>query len=67
MPARNFSPDGTRIAYSARVSGAMDVFVIEAGGGVPKRLTWNPAGNRAAGWSPDGILRRRGPSRPLLK
>ena len=49
-----FSPDGTRIAYSARVGGANDVYLIDAGGGVPKRLTWSPEGNRAEGWTPDG-------------
>ena len=49
-----FSPDGTRIAYSARIAGAEDVYVIDANGGVPKRLTWNPMGNSAVGWTPDG-------------
>jgi tricorn protease len=49
-----FSPDGTRIAYSARVGGVNDVYLIDANGGVPKRLTWNPQGNVAAGWTPDG-------------
>ncbi len=49
-----FSPDGTRIAYSARIAGADDIYLIDANGGVPKRLTWNPMGNSAAGWTPDG-------------
>jgi tricorn protease len=49
-----YSPDGARIAYSARVAGADDVYVIDASGGVPKRITWNPMGNQAAGWTPDG-------------
>jgi tricorn protease len=49
-----FSPDGTRIAYSARVGGASDVYLIDASGGVPKRLTWDPAGNLAKGWTADG-------------
>ena len=49
-----FSPDGSRIAYSARIAGAEDVYVIDANGGVPKRLTWNPMGNSADGWTPDG-------------
>jgi tricorn protease len=32
----------------------VDVFVIPASGGVPKRLTWHPAPDRALGWTPDG-------------
>jgi len=49
-----FSPDGAKIAYSAKVAGATDVYLIDSTGGVPKRLTWNPMGNFAVGWSPDG-------------
>ena len=49
-----FSPDGTRIAYSARERGQTDVYVVSADGGVPRRLTWEPTGSRAEGWSADG-------------
>jgi tricorn protease len=49
-----FSPDGSRIAYSAKIAGAEDVYLISASGGVPKRLTWNPMGNGVVGWTPDG-------------
>ncbi len=49
-----YSPDGTRIAYSAQIAGAVDVYLIDANGGVPKRLTWNPMVNAAVGWTPDG-------------
>jgi len=49
-----FSPDGARIAYSARAHGLIDVYVVDARGGVPRRLTWEPMGNRAIGWTPDG-------------
>ena len=49
-----FSPDHTQIAYSTRVHGLMDVYVMSADGGVPRRLTWEPTGNRVAGWTPDG-------------
>ncbi len=48
-----FSPDGASIAYSARLHGNVDVYVIPASGGVPRRLTWHPSGNLVAGWSPD--------------
>ncbi len=49
-----FSPDGSRIAYSAHLSGSSDVYVIPATGGIPKRITWHPAGSLILGWTPDG-------------
>ncbi len=49
-----FSPDGTRIAFTGEYDGNVDVFVIPAAGGVPKRLTWHPAADRVLGWTPDG-------------
>jgi tricorn protease len=49
-----FSPDGGRIAYSAKIAGAEDVYLIDANGGIPKRLTWHPEGNYATGWTADG-------------
>ena len=49
-----FSPDGAWIAYSAPLHGNNDVFIIPAAGGVPRRITWHPAGSTVVGWSPDG-------------
>ena len=49
-----FSPDGSEIAYSAHLNGNTDVYVIPAGGGVPRRITWHPAGSAVVGWTPDG-------------
>ncbi len=49
-----FSPDGTQITYSAREHGQLDVYVVDAVGGVPRRLTWEPTGSYAVGWTPDG-------------
>ena len=49
-----YSPDGSQIAYSTRQNDLMEVYVIAADGGVPRRITWNPSGNLAAGWTPDG-------------
>jgi len=49
-----FSPDGTRIAFTGEYDGNVDVFVVAASGGVPKRLTWHPAADRVLGWTPDG-------------
>ncbi|MBL8211311.1 MAG: PD40 domain-containing protein [Bryobacterales bacterium] len=49
-----FSPDGTRIAFTGEYDGSMDVFVMDAAGGIPRRLTAHPMADRAAGWTPDG-------------
>src|SRR5690348_16292740 len=38
-----FSPDGTQIAFTGEYDGNVDVFVVPAAGGVPRRLTWHPA------------------------
>ena len=42
-----FSPDGTKIAYTANYDGNADVFVIDVRGGEPKRLTWHPGDDTA--------------------
>ncbi len=49
-----FSPDGSQIAYSAHLESNTDVYVIDSNGGVPRRITWHPAGSEIAGWSRDG-------------
>jgi tricorn protease len=49
-----FSPDGRWIAFSAMYDGNLDVFVMPAEGGEPRRLTWHPAADVAVGWTPDG-------------
>jgi tricorn protease len=49
-----YSPDGTQIAYTARLHGGEDVYVMPSAGGVPRRITWHPAGSLVVGWSPDG-------------
>ena len=49
-----YSPDGTQIAYSTSEHGLTDVYVVNADGGVPRRLTWEPTGNYASGWTADG-------------
>ncbi|MBP1636428.1 MAG: periplasmic component of the Tol biopolymer transport system like protein, partial [Acidobacteria bacterium] len=50
----SFSPDGSRIAFTGEYDGNVDVFVMPAGGGEPKRLTWHPAADTVLGWTPDG-------------
>ena len=49
-----FSPDGTRLAFSASYDGGSDVYLMDARGGVPTRLTWHPGRDRVLGWTPDG-------------
>ncbi len=49
-----YSPDGSEIAYTAHLHGNNDVYVVPVGGGIPRRITWHPAGSFVTGWSPDG-------------
>ncbi len=49
-----FSPDGSQIAFTAGYDGGVDVYVMDAGGGVPRRLTWHPAADYVLDWYPDG-------------
>jgi len=49
-----FSPDGSRIAFTATFGGNTDVYVVPTAGGEPKRLTYHPGIDQAQGWTPDG-------------
>ena len=58
-----FSPDGRWIAFTGQYDGDEQVYVVPAGGGVPRQLTWYPArslrwhlgyDNQVYDWSPDG-------------
>ena len=49
-----FSPDGSQIAFTGEYDGNVDVFVMPASGGNPKRLTFHPGPDFAVGWTPDG-------------
>ncbi len=49
-----FSPDGSMIAFTGEYDGNVDVYVIPAAGGVPKRLTYHPSADGLMGWTPDG-------------
>lgn len=49
-----FSPDGRSVAYTNADNGNLDVYVIAAAGGTPRRLTWHPADDIVRGWTPDG-------------
>jgi tricorn protease len=48
-----FSPDGSKVAYSASYDGNVDVYVIPSAGGEPQRLTYHPMPDRVVGWTPD--------------
>ena len=49
-----FSPDGSQIAFTGNYDGTRSAYVVPAGGGEPRRLTYNPADDDVAGWTPDG-------------
>lgn len=60
-----FSPDGKWLAFTGEYDGNREVYLIPAGGGVPKRLTYTPTlgrddisdrmgpNNLVMGWTPD--------------
>jgi len=48
-----FSPDGKWIAFASNRYGNYDVFVIPAGGGTPKRLTYHTGNDEVVSWSRD--------------
>ena len=49
-----FSPDGQWIAFTGEYDGNVDIYVMPAAGGVPRRLTYHPGSDQLAGWTPDG-------------
>ena len=49
-----FSPDGTRLAFSANYDGNSDIYVIPAMGGAPVRVTHHPDTEMISDWTPDG-------------
>ena len=62
--AAHYSPDCSQIAFTGQYSGDDQVFVIPAGGGEPRQLTWYPTpgplpqrwgiDSQVYGWTPDG-------------
>jgi tricorn protease len=50
-----FSPDGTKIAWTSTRDGGPEVYLADADGGDPARLTyWGDAEAAVSGWTPDG-------------
>lgn len=50
----HFSPDGSRIAYSANYDGNLDVYIVPTLGGLPTRVTYHGIPDRVIDWYPDG-------------
>ena len=49
-----WSPDGRRIAFDARSGEAADIYVIDADGGPPRRVTTESSDDVVPSWSHDG-------------
>src|SRR5271168_1439582 len=50
----HFSPDGQWIAFTGEYDGKLNVYVLAAGGGTPRRLTFDSGPDVVSGWTPDG-------------
>lgn len=48
-----FSADGSMVAFTGEYDGNVDVFVVAASGGIPKRITSHPGNDTVVGWTPD--------------
>jgi len=51
-----WSPDGVRIAFSARIDGNRDIYFMDTDGTNVMRLTTHPASDGGPSWSPDGSM-----------
>jgi len=49
-----FNQDGSKLAFTASYDGGRDVYVMDAQGGVPQRVTFHPAFDSMVDWCPDG-------------
>ena len=49
-----WSPDGKRIAFDSRVGGEANIYIIDANGGVARKLSIDVRGNNLPSWSRDG-------------
>jgi Tol biopolymer transport system component/DNA-binding winged helix-turn-helix (wHTH) protein len=50
----NWSPDGTKIAFTSNRDGTGDIFSMDSDGSNVTRLTYTAAAEHASVWSPDG-------------
>jgi gamma-glutamyltranspeptidase len=52
-----WSPDGRKLAFAARIDDSgFDLYVVDGGGGEPRRVTSLPGDERWPSWLPDGRL-----------
>lgn len=51
-----FSPDGSKIAFSSYRNGSADVFMVDAAGGTPVRLTTHSGSEMVRGWLNDSTI-----------
>lgn len=49
-----FSPDGKQIAFGSSRDGNYEIYLMDADGGNPRRLTNSPGMDARPAWSPDG-------------
>jgi tricorn protease len=49
-----FSPDGETLAFAGQYEGNLDVYLVPASGGIPRRLTHHPDPDVPVGWTSDG-------------
>ena len=49
-----FSPDGSRLAFTANYDGNSDIYAVPSMGGAPVRVTHHPNAEMLSGWTPDG-------------
>jgi len=52
--APHYSPDGSKIVFSMMLGANSDIYVVNANGGFPQRLTTSPAIDTDPSFSPDG-------------
>jgi Tol biopolymer transport system component len=50
----DWSPDGTKVAFESTRDGQSEIYVMDADGSDPVRLTNDPAWDLTPAWSPDG-------------
>jgi len=48
------SPDGSRIAFTDKIDGNSDIFVVPTTGGAPQNVSNHPNTDMLPAWSPDG-------------
>ena len=52
------SPDGKQVVFTGQYEGASELYIMDINGGVPKRITYDYAGNliQACSWTKDGKI-----------